>query len=213
MVKPSPHQLLVEGKNDQHVIWALCARYGLSEVFTVETPKNDIGGIDVLLKSLPIRLREENLQVLGVVIDADQNITSRWEAVRQRFFHTGYSEIPHAVPVEGWVSSRVGVPRVGIWLMPNNQFPGMLEDFVQLLLPTDDPLRPKAERVLEDIELSGLNRYQLSHHSKALIHTWLAWQEPPGMPMGQAITARALHYDSPLAVTFINWLKRLFELP
>jgi hypothetical protein len=36
--KPKPQQLLVEGKNDQHVIWALCEQYQLPETFSVEVP-------------------------------------------------------------------------------------------------------------------------------------------------------------------------------
>ncbi len=48
--------------------------------------------------------------------------------------------------------------------------------------------------------------------SKALIHTWLAWQRKPGRPMGIAITARYLDPTAPHAQQLINWLRRLFEL-
>jgi hypothetical protein len=30
---------LVEGKNDRHVIWALCQQYQLPETFSVEVPQ------------------------------------------------------------------------------------------------------------------------------------------------------------------------------
>ena len=66
--------------------------------------------------------------------------------------------------------------------------------------------------------LSGLcainisfQRHSLIHRPKALIHTWLAWQQTPGMPMGQAITARVLSCDSEIAIAFVNWLNYLFE--
>lgn len=95
--------------------------------------------------------------------------------------------------------------------MPNNQLPGMLEDFVVHLIPNGDVLRSKAESILQEIEQAGINRYSLVQHPKALIHTWLAWQEKPGMPMGQAITAQVLSYDSAIARTFVTWLKHLFE--
>ena len=97
--------------------------------------------------------------------------------------------------------------------MPDNQLPGMLEDFVKCCIPDNDKLLPKAELVLQEIEQASLNPYTLLHRPKALIHTWLAWQEKPGMPMGQAITARGLHHDSAPAITFVEWLKRLFNLP
>ncbi len=94
--------------------------------------------------------------------------------------------------------------------MPDNTLPGMLENFVAHLIPDEDPLVEKAEGCLREIEHDGLHRYKATHHSKAFIHTWLAWQETPGMPMGQAITIRALKHNQPLAKAFVSWLNRLF---
>jgi hypothetical protein len=194
--KPKPRQLLVEGKNDRHVIWALCNQYQLPETFSVEVPEEDgTEGIEALLAGLPARLDEPKLQTLGIVVDADQDLAARWQAVRDRLIASGYQHVPKVPPAEGWIDAPPDRPRVGVWLMPDNQLPGMLEDFVARLMPRDDALRPKAEAILQEIELAGLNRYTSVHRPKALIHTWLAWQETPGMPMGQAITARVLRYD------------------
>jgi hypothetical protein len=212
--KPKPRQLLVEGKNDRHVIWALCNQYQLPETFSVEVPEEDgTEGIEALLAGLPARLDEPKLQTLGIVVDADQDLAARWQAVRDRLIASGYQHVPKVPPAEGWIDARPDRPRVGVWLMPDNQLPGMLEDFVARLMPRDDALRPKAEAILQEIELAGLNRYTSVHRPKALIHTWLAWQETQGMPMGQAITARVLRYDCAIALNFVEWLQRLFELP
>ena len=94
--------------------------------------------------------------------------------------------------------------------MPNNQLPGMLESFVTYLIPDGDSLLPKAESILSEIERENLNRYTPIHHPKAFIHTWLAWQDIPGRPMGQSITAQVLLHDTSVALSFINWLNRLF---
>jgi hypothetical protein len=212
--KPKPCQLLVEGKNDQHVIWALCNQYQLPETFSVEVPEEDgTEGIEALLAGLPARLDEPKLQTLGIVVDADRDLAARWQAVRDRLTASGYQNIPKVPPAEGWVYAPPELPRVGVWLMPDNQLPGMLEDFVARLMPPEDALRPKAEAILQEIEEACLNCYTLVHRPKALIHTWLAWQETPGMPMGQAITARVLSHDCASALTFVEWLQRLFELP
>lgn len=96
--------------------------------------------------------------------------------------------------------------------MPNNQLPGILEYFVSYLIPSDDKLKAKVEDILTDIETEKINPYPLIHHQKAFIHTWLAWQKKPGMPMGQAITAKALSQDSVIASIFINWLNELFKM-
>ncbi|MBE9125002.1 MULTISPECIES: DUF3226 domain-containing protein [unclassified Coleofasciculus] len=211
--KPKPHQLLVEGKNDRHVIWALCNQYQLPETFSVEVAEEKgTEGIEALLAGLPARIDEPKLQTLGIVVDADQDLRARWQAVRNRLMKSGYQTIPTVPPPDGWVYTQPDKPKIGFWLMPDNQVSGMLEDFVTLLIPTDDSLRPKAEAIVQEIEQFKLNRYTPIHHSKALIHTWLAWQETPGMPMGQAITAQVLSCNAEIANKFVEWLKRLFEL-
>ncbi len=212
--KPSkfkPQQLLVEGKNDRHVIWGLCEQHRIPETFSVEVPLVEDGqGINAVLAEIPVRLKQDNLLTLGIVIDADSDLLARWQAVSQRLKEYGYEEIPKVPPSEGWVYKPQSLPKVGVWLMPDNQLPGILENFVARLIAEDDLLVIKAESILQDIEQSKLNRYTLVRHPKALIHTWLAWQQTPGMPMGQAITARVLNSNSQLAIVFVECLKRLF---
>lgn len=209
--KSKPQQLLVEGKNDRHVIWALCEQHQIPETFSVEVPLVEDGqGINAVLAEIPVRLKQPNLLTLGIVIDADSHLSARWQAVIQRLKEYGYEEIPKVPPAEGWVYKPQNLPNIGVWLMPDNQLPGMLENFVARLIAEDDLLIVKAESILQDIEQTGLNRYTLIQHPKALIHTWLAWQQTPGMPMGQAITAQVLNYNSQLAIIFVEWLKRLF---
>ncbi len=208
-------QLLVEGKNDQHVILALCEQYQIPETFTVELPPDKTEGVESLLAALPVLLNEKKLKTLGIVVDADQDLAARWQSIRDRLIASDYpkADIPNSPLTEGWVyqPKDVYLKRVGVWVMPDNQLPGMLEDFVALLMPADDSLRPKAEEILREIEREGLNRYGEIHRAKALIHTWLAWQETPGMPMGQAITARVLRRESAIAQVFVDWLQRLFD--
>lgn len=203
--------LVVEGKNDQHVVWALCEQHNVPETFAVEIAGGDEGGVDTLLTSIPVRLKMAGLRSLGIVLDADENLQSRWEGVRDRLYRSGYDHIPEIPQRTGTIIEAPERPRVGVWLMPNNELPGMLEDFVGLLIPDNDPLRPKAESTLAEIENENLNLYRPAHRPKALIHTWLAWQETPGQPMGQAITAHALDPDSLIAVGFVQWILRLFN--
>lgn len=203
--------LLVEGKNDQHVVWALCQMHQVPETFDVIVPgevEEGGGGIGPLLEDIPIRLKESDLQSLGIIIDADEDVQARWNSVRDRLHRAGY-EVPAQPVPNGFILALPNRPQVGLWVMPDNQLPGMLEDFVSHLIPPKDRLKPIAEKTLQSIEKKKLSLYR-SHRSKALIHTWLAWQETPGMPMGQAITARVLLHDQTSANNFIAWLKRLF---
>ncbi len=167
------------------------------------------GGIGPLLEDIPLRLKEPGLQSLGIVIDADEDVQARWSSVRDRLQRVGY-EVPTQSVQDGFILTLPNRPRVGVWVMPDNQLPGRLEDFVGHLIPQTDNLKPIAEKTLQSIEKKKLNHFRPIHRSKALIHTWLAWQEMPGMPMGQAITARVLLHDQILANSFVAWLKRLF---
>ena len=211
---PQPQQLLVEGKNDQHIIWALCHKYNIQETFSVELPdSSEIGeekGVETILKILPNKLKENNLITLGIVVDADQDLPTRWQSIRDRLNKVGYQNIPNSPPPKGLILEEKEFPKVGVWLMPNNQLPGMIEDFVAYLIPDDDDLHQKAESILQEIEQDNLNLYSPIHHPKALIHTWLAWQKKPGMPMGQAITAQVLNNNQDIINNFISWLNQLF---
>src|SRR4028118_1848043 len=165
--QPKPQQLLVEGNNDRHVIWALCQQYELPETFSVEVPQEEgTEGVDALLNGLPERLKAENLRTLGIVVDADRNLSGRWQSLKDKLSLIGYRDILQSPPPEGWVCtpSDPYLPRVGVWLMPNNQLPGMLENFVAYLIPPGDTLHPKAEAILQELEQAGLNRYSLIHH-------------------------------------------------
>ena len=93
--------------------------------------------------------------------------------------------------------------------MPDNQLPGILEDFLQFLVPEGDPLFAHVGHSLDSIPL-GQRRFDDLKRPKAQIHTWLAWQEEPGKPLGQAISARYLDPHLPMADVFVQWLQRTF---
>lgn len=220
-VKPEPRQLLVEGEDDKHVIWALRDQYKISkELFSIKSPSDlasfqkenkDEGGKELLLKNLPRKLKESNLETLGVILDADEDLQATWEAVRNKLMGFGYQNIPKYPLPEGWIYSQPELPKIGVWLMPNNQLPGMLEDFVQYLIPENDLLFRKAEQIIQEIETENLHKYKPSYRAKALIYTWLAWQKKPGKPMGQSITVRVFQADTAIAAKFVDWLNQLFN--
>lgn len=206
-------QLVVEGKDDLPVISALCKAYNLPNGFGIEIANNTDeleGGINELLNSLTVRIKMRGLQNLGVVIDADTDTISRWQSVCGHLNKAGYVNLPDQPDKEGTIIQQEELPRFGVWIMPDNQLPGMLENFVAYLIPPNDLLAPKAKQIIGEIEGEGLNRYTQVHHPKAFIHTWLAWQDKPGRPMGQSITAHVLHPQQLLAQTFVSWLNRLF---
>ena len=199
-------KLLVEGTDDQHVLWALLKRRAIPETFAIE----QTGGYSNLLQRLPVEFKASGLKRIGVVIDADLDYLARWNSLRAALKKSGLTIIP-AQPVAGGFVSNVKGIRVGAWLMPDNSFPGMLEDFVSQLIPEGDEIWPDSSQFVESLALTA-NRYRDCHVAKAQVHTWLAVQDTPGSPMGQAITKRLLRDGGATCDAFISWLERLFVL-
>lgn len=198
--------LLVEGNDDQHVVWGICGKFKVAESFDVI----DSTGVPNLLAQIPIRikLRDPNL---GILIDADTDLTARWQQLKDVLSPLGYLMPEQPDLVGTLVVSSQFRTIVGIWIMPNNQVPGMLEDFAQILIPPDDAAFPLATKAVDEVRDKSAAKFKPIHRSKALIHTWLAWQESPGTPMGLAITKTYLDHNHELCVLFVDWLNRLFN--
>lgn len=196
-------KLLVEGNDDQHVIFALCQKFNVNETFDVIDSK----GIENLFDQIPLRIKN-GIDVLGIIIDADSNINSRYIKLKQIF--SSY-QLPEEIPNNGLIINIEDNIKLGIWIMPNNQTSGMLEDFISFLVPNDDKLMPIVDDTLNKIETNSMNKYKLIHKSKARIHTWLAWQEDPGTPMGLSVTKKYLSIEDDNCKLFINWINELFN--
>ncbi|MGB3781191.1 MAG: DUF3226 domain-containing protein [Tunicatimonas sp.] len=200
------NKLLVEGNDDQHVVWAICKQFQVKKTFDVI----DLEGVDNLMEDLLVRPKQADISRLGIVLDADNDLRGQWQQLRDRLAKFGYQLPDSPTP---WVTivTTNGLPQVGIWLMPNNQDSGMIEDFIRFLVPAGDESLALAEETIHALEARSLQRYIPNHHAKALIHTWLAWQEDPGTPLGQAITKKYLTTDNDLCQQFAAWLNRLFN--
>lgn len=208
--------LLVEGSDDKHVFRHLLDYHQIPKQFRIKDELFEIKdhqGIDSLLNSkmLEAYLKVDEPRRFGIVIDADTDLAARWQRLRNILEGSGYHALPVIPKTDGTIILEEGLPTVGVWLMPNNKLPGMLEDFVSFLVPGDDLLWPIAGDVLQKV-IERDRRFRETYQSKACLHTWLAWQKEPGTSLGLAITRRYVDATAPYAQQFINWLRRLFDL-
>ena len=202
--------LMVEGTNDEHVLKHICGSHDdIDPLDKVEAH----GGVDSLLVAIPlqIKLSKEKGDVVGIVIDADDSPDARWQSLRDIFAQAGYPNVPRRPDPDGTIlesPTGTSLPRAGVWIMPDNKTPGILEDFLRFLIPNQpNPLFAHAERSVATVPE---RRFGENDTPKALIHTWLAWQNEPGKPYGTAITARFLDSRLPEAQALAGWLGRLF---
>ena len=204
---PNERIMLVEGSDDEHVLRSLCENRHIPQ-----PTLKPLGGVDAILETIPVRLKAGGPEgdVVGVVIDADANLDIRWRAIRDRFIQAGYQNVPDQPDPNGTIieaSEQPVLPRAGIWIMPNNETDGILEDFLTFLIPQGDELLEHANISVDSIPIQ---HFSDNDKPKAVIHTWLAWQEDPGKPYGTAITAKFLDPTVPQVDILEKWVRRLF---
>jgi hypothetical protein len=198
--------LVVEGPDDLHVISNIMMRHQFQPKFKVLSEE----GYEKLVSRISARLKPgTDLERFGVIVDADMDIQARWQAIKGILNRAGYAGTPDNPDPAGTIIHHEDLPRVGVWIMPNNTLPGMLEDYLRLLVPEGDVLFERARRCVDEIPEEE-RRFIAAHFTKALIHTWLAWQDDPGTPFGLAITKRYFDSDVPHVQGLLDWLSRLF---
>jgi hypothetical protein len=208
-------KLIVEGEQDKRVIPYLIEANGIpwgntkdKAVVYIEAYGSD-QFIDVDIIST--ELKASGLNALGLMVDADDNPSGRWESIRNACLKT-IPDIPEQLPNSGLVHRMANGIKFGVWLMPDNQMRGMLETFLAYMIPQQsEPLWQYAQEVVTEARNRGASLIS-PHVDKANIHTWLAWQNPPGRQLHNAIMERILNPQHPKAQTFINWFKNLYDL-
>jgi hypothetical protein len=211
MSRAPDHVLLVEGPVDREVVYHLCNHHRLDNRGRFETEARE--GYEEVRDNVSIRLRTPTIRTLGIVVDADEDLARRWNDLRAVLARGGYTSLPDTPDEHGTIIPAEGtLPRIGIWLMPDNKLLGMLEDFLHRLVREGDSLIARAHTAVDGIPTNE-RLFKDTYRSKAILHTWLAWQEEPGTPLGLSVTRRYLDGDHDLARSFIGWLDRLFPSP
>lgn len=204
---PQSDLLVVEGADDFHACFSLFDAHGLLDRFRLEVG----GGYQRLRESIDTRVDESGLERIGFVVDADEDLGDRWTSLRDALRAAGYSVVPEAPEPTGTIITQSGRATVGLWLMPNNTLPGALEDFIRFLVPAGDPNWGHAVASVAALPQKPASPTD-NWTSKANLHTWLAWQDEPGKPIGQAITKRYLDPKADDAQRLIAWIRLLFRL-
>lgn len=203
-------RIIVEGKDDQHVI-----RQILSKCFDRRPDIREAEGIDKLIQNIPNYLQQDRNGPLGIVVDANGSLARCWERIRSRFTEAR-RPLPKRPDPRGTIvfgdrrRGGAGRPDVGVWIMPDNQSEGELEDFVRKMIPADDNLWPRAKDYIARID-EAERRFAPKKTVRAQVHAWLAATEKPS-PMGLAVKKGELVIDGELCKRFVDWVVRLQEV-
>ena len=173
-------------------------------------------GVDDALnhETLSEYMKAGGLKILGVVVDADDKPRERWASI-QGFCRKCNVQAPDRCPPKGFILDGLvgesGVEaRFGAWLMPDNQTDGMIENFCFGLIPGGNEQLIEYTGSAVDMAKSKGAPFHPHQIAKARLHTWLAWQDPPGQSIGKAIASRTLRPDADSAKAFVAWFRELY---
>ncbi len=212
--------LLVEGRSDEDFYNEICGKKGLNINIKVAPPKglggafNNKEGVFNFLPTLLDQLADGRVERLAVVVDADYK--SEHGLGYQRTFDRvagivgGYGFTPvRRQNITGTLfKSADGFHDLGLWVMPNNQNDGMLEDWIKSgIAVAEHDLMKNAESATAGLEKP---RFKPIHRTKADVATWLAWQATPGRGLGSAINSDLLDLQSAQYMQFASWLSHVF---
>ncbi|NJN74008.1 MAG: hypothetical protein HC799_14945 [Limnothrix sp. RL_2_0] len=218
MAKDNPNRLLVEGAEDLRTIPELVEANGLNWG-TKKEPLVFIENMDgyeniANANEISTQFKSSNLQALGIIVDADEDLNQRWQSLRDACLPS-VPNLPETIPDTGLIHTISRKPhdiRFGVWIMPDNQQRGMLETFLAYLIPEEgDRLWDYAQKATHEAKKSFGATYKDSHTDKANLYTWLAWQEPPGRQLHDAIKQKILAPNHPKSQDFMNWFRELYQ--
>lgn len=218
MAQLSKRLLLVEGAEELRVIPQLIEQATGLPWGEKQQPKlvviKPTDGVEKLLSPgyIEAELKTSQLHSLGVLLDADTDPAAQWQALRDRCLPS-HPDFPAVPPKQGLVLTLTSGVRLGAWLMPDNEQRGMLETFLLMLRPQTycPKLWQHAEGSVAQAESLG-SPWRDAHRDKALIHTFLAWQDPPGRQLHQAVMQKMLDVQAPAAQGFVAWFRLLYEV-
>jgi hypothetical protein len=213
--------LLVEGEADKTFFEEFLKTLNLSVQVKIAPPKdlggthNSKGGICNLLPDLIPQLIDEDavIKKLAIIVDADSLPNSNYQKTIERISIIiepfGYKLI--ADKSNGiFYKNSDGLSDIGLWVMPNNENEGMLEDWIkECIHPDEHSIFTHAKSVIDSL---ASPKFKPIHKSKAEVATWLAWQEKPGHGLYWAAHSNnnLLDSSSHLYQKLVNWLKRVY---
>lgn len=222
----SKNILIVEGEADRGFFTEVCKESKLTVDVKVGAAK-DFGGrrnskqavFNLLSNSILRQLDDADAAIkrAAIVVDADSaadgglGFASTLHRVSELLVSKGYSAA-EALPSGGYQFQHPdGLMPFGLWIMPDNQNDGMLENWISQCVSADQQqLFSHAATTV-----SGLQNplFSNTRRTKADVATWLAWQRKPGEGLYTCITNDLLDNNAALYSGLVTWLRTIFTEP
>jgi len=212
--------MLVEGATDKSFYEEICCSLNLRVTVSVSPPR-DVGGLhnskQGVIKHLPVllnQLADGQIERLALIVDADRvehgsGAEKTIALVSDVVEEFGFQSTPKRLRTGGLLFSHTdGLSDLGLWVMPNNNDEGALEDWIlQSVHPDECALLDSARNSVASL---APQKFVPIRKSKAELATWLAWQDRPGEGAYYAVKGALLNDAAPLYIGLREWLARVF---
>lgn len=224
--------LLVEGNTDKYFFELLLEKASLNqvEVFPPKESGTRGRGINALIKEgIPKQLEEikrGSVIKLAIVVDADSEdddagFANRYQSI-STLLEKDFSLVTTHQTSKGSIFQRSDAPEIciGLWVMPDCQKQGMLED---CLLPCITSSERAELLALADMSIKEIIqrktfeniRFNEKHLSKVRFTTWLTWQQKPRncrqLSPACALKEGWIDAEHPNITAIIQWLQKVFQ--
>ncbi len=168
--------LVVEGPDDRVFLSALLRHLGKENDFDIRSLEG-VSNFNDMLRTFPGVSGFAQVETLGVIRDADQNVRSAFQSVCSALGNARLSVPKQPLTMVG------EKPRVSVFIWPDCESAGTLETLC-LTAVHDDPAMGCVEQYFECLT-QHLETMPKTPH-KAHLHTFLASREKPGLRLGEA---------------------------
>jgi hypothetical protein len=194
--------LIGEGVDEVNFFEALIKHLGLSGIQVEQYGGR--GNLRPYLKEFGVRPDRDVVQSLGITRDADDQPQGAFQSVCALLQANG-------LPAPAGPGQIVdGPPRVGVFIMPDNQSQGMLEDLC-LAAVQGQPGYSCLDDYFQCIQAKA-NRTP-NNLAKARVYAWLSTQIDPEVRLGVAAQRRYWPWDEPAFTPLRTFLQQLCLTP
>ena len=213
-------KLIVEGSSDEFFFKKMCLKHGFDVEVAVDTP-SIFGGRDTkqgVLNILQVAIKQlesSYLERLGIIIDSDYivnggGLENTLLQIHNKIKDHGYPSPYQRLPNSGiYFEGENDLPKLGVWVMPNNLDEGMLEDW---MLSICHPNEQKfLNNVTQIVTTMPSPRFSKIHEAKAIANTWLAWQKKPDRGLYNLFQEGLIDENHQNYKNWLDWMTEIFK--
>ena len=201
-------------------------------VLYIDSRSRKKGGIKNMIDDISLKIKEDGREAVGILADANgyslDSCKHPWQKIKTKLEEvlTLEEHLPERPCQEGLIRRNITPKQkpkstlcIGVWLMPDNQSKGELENFFARLIHENNPTWARANEYINqciesmeqaDNQRGGFDTGKPYKVSKSKVYAWLATRKKPGKMAAAISEGHGLDFDSELAQRFARWLEKLF---